>query len=68
MATSGSYPQKNPLEVELYVSRRGHEKYSEGRFLILKSLDSDNLQERLKKSRKALSFRCPWGHIPLEED
>jgi len=61
MATSGSYPQKNPLEVELYASRRGHEKYSEGCFLILKSLDSDNLQERLKKSMKVLSFRCLWG-------
>ena len=36
--------------------------------MILKSLDSDNLQERLKKSLKALGLRCPWRHIPLKEE
>ena len=59
MATSGSYPQKNPLEVELYASRREYRRYSEGYFLILKLLDSDNLLERLKQSVKALGRRRP---------
>jgi len=68
MVTINSYPQKNPLEVELPASKRGYKRYSEGCFWILKSLDSDNLQERLKKSMKALSFHCPWGYIPLKEE
>ena len=68
MVTINSYPQKNPLEVKLSASRSGYKRYSDGRFLILKSLDSDNLQERLKESTKALSLRCPWGYIPLKEE
>jgi len=66
--TSNSYPQNNPLNVELSASRHGYKRYSEGHFLILKSLDSDNLQERLEKSMKALGLRCPWGQIPLKEE
>ena len=68
MVTINSYQQKNPLEVELSASRRGYKRCSEERFLILKSLDSDNLQGRLKESMKALSLRCPWGYIPLKEE
>ena len=68
MVIIDSYPQKNPLEVELSASRRGYKRYSERRFLILKSLDSDNLQERLKESMKVLSLRRLWGYIPLKEE
>ena len=67
MVTINSYPQKNPLEVELSASRRGYKRCSEGRFLILKSLDSDNLQERLKES---ISFdsSLSMGVHPIEEE
>jgi len=34
--------------------------------LILKSLNSDNLQRRLKESMKALSSFCPSEHMPLK--
>ena len=68
MVIIDSYRQKNPLEVELSASRRGYKRYSKRHFLILKSLDSDNLLERLKQSMKALGRRRPSGQIPLKEE
>ena len=64
--TKKSYPQKSPLKVELSASRRGYKRCSRRCFLILKSLDSDNLLERLNRSMKALGHRRPWGQTPDE--
>jgi len=58
-------PAEDPLEVELYASRRSHKRYLKRCFLILKSLDSDNLWKRLKESMKALSSCCSLEHIPF---
>ena len=66
MATTGSYPEKNSLEVELYASRRGRKKYLRRFFFILKSLDSDNLWKRLKERMEALSSYCSLEHISLK--
>ena len=67
MATTGSYPEKNSLEVKLYASRRGRKEHLKRYFFILKSLDSGNLWRRLKESMKALSSCCSLEHISLKE-
>ena len=53
--TRKSYPQQPPLRVELSASGRGYKRCSRRRFLILKSLDSDNLLERLKQDSSGSS-------------
>ena len=66
MVIINSYPQKNPLEVELSASRRGYKRYSEGRFLILKSLDSDNLLEKIKEKHESFGSSLSMGAHPIE--
>jgi len=58
MAKSISYLKKSSLKVENHPSRHGYESILKGCFLILESLNSDNLRRRLQKSIKALgSFK-----------
>jgi len=62
--TRESYPQRPLLKVELSASKRRHKRCSRRRFLLLKSLDSGNLLERLNRSMKALDRLRPWRQIP----
>ena len=62
--TRKSYLQKHPLRIELSASRHGRKRCSRRRFSILKSLDSDNLLERLNRSMIALGHRHPWRQVP----
>jgi len=68
MATSSSYPQKKPLEVELYASRRSPKRYLKRCLLILKSLNSDNLWKRLKKAWKLWVLAVHWNTSPWREE
>ena len=63
-------PARPLLKVELSASKCRHKRCSRRRFLLLKSLDSGNLLERLNRSLKALGHLRPWRQAPgkvLEE-
>ena len=64
MAKHEVIPAKHTLRVELSASRHGHKGCSKRRSLILKSLDNDNLLERLCRSIKALGHHRPWRQAP----
>ena len=64
--TEKAYPQRPLLRVELSASKRGHKRCSKRRFLLLKSLDSGNLPERLNRGMKALGRLRPWRQVPGE--